>query len=114
MLNFLRRKPIDNEHVKINPAEFGGGRKEPYTNAEIVYRMCSKKGCLRGSYSTWQACADKNLHRPLCAEHDIELNKTALLWFGDPEWQEKIIAYAARVQSEIDRKLELLWLPPNE
>jgi hypothetical protein len=40
----------------------------------------------------------------------VELNRKALEWWGDPDWEEKIVAYANAVQSEMDRPLELDWL----
>lgn len=31
-------------------------------------------------------------------------------WWGDPDWEAKIVAYANDVQAELDRPLELPWL----
>jgi len=103
----IRRKE---EFVKRSAEEFGGGRKAPYSISAIRSRMCSRAGCTRMSFATWQACCDDRLYRPICAECDIELNRTVLEWWGDPDWERKIVEYANGVQADLDRLLELDWL----
>ncbi len=67
------------------------GRKEPYTVEGIKRLGCVR--CGKQAYSTWQACADKRMHRPLCKKCDIALNALVLRWMGFDDWQEKIAEY---------------------
>lgn len=95
-------------------AAFGGGRRKPYTAAGIRRLPCSRAGCTRQAHAQWSACADGNLQRPLCAECDVDLNRQALCWWGDPDWKRKIVAYANRVQDDAGRPLDLPWLERDE
>ena len=73
------------------------GRKEPYTLKGISRLRCVR--CGERAQFQWNACADRNLWRPLCAECDIGLNEMALKYVGDPDADEKIGKYAALVRS---------------
>jgi len=101
---------------KTDPAEFGGGRRRGYyTLAEIMSVLCSVAGCGRAGYATWGGCADDNVQRPFCAEHDIALNWQVLVWTGDPDREEKITRYANRVEAQLleraGRRLDDTALP---
>lgn len=68
------------------------GRRQPYTDVGIRRLKCVK--CGDPARFQWNACADGNLWRPLCARCDVELNRIVLTWIGDPDADEKITAYA--------------------
>ena len=95
--------------VKTDPAQFGGGRPlwKPYTQAGIERLLCSYAGCGQRAYAAWGACADDNVHRPMCPEHDYACNVAALWMSGDPEADEKLDRYGAQVEEAIGRKLDL-------
>jgi hypothetical protein len=66
--------------VKLNPAEFGGGRRRGYyTQAEIEQLLCCRAGCGRFAIASWGACCDGNVQRPFCPECDLELNWQCLI-----------------------------------
>lgn len=97
--------------VKTDPMEFGGGKtRGVYTQGEVERRLCSRAGCWRMAHACWSGCADDNVQRPLCAECDIDLNRQVLQWWGDPEWEARITAYANGVQAEVERDLDVPWL----
>ncbi len=59
------------------------GRRKPYTQLGIVRMTCCVRGCRRKAKFQWQICADRNIWRPLCAKHDVELNTMVMRWaFG--------------------------------
>lgn len=93
--------------LKRRPEQFGGGRHRPYTPAGVHRLLCSVAGCSRRAHAQWSACADGNVHRPLCPEHDVELNALALEWWGDPDRTTKIAAYRAQMEAEIGDLLDL-------
>jgi hypothetical protein len=68
------------------------GRKTPYT--EIGIRRMSCVRCGKRASSQWQVCADGNTYRPLCSECDILVNRLVLIFMRDPDWKEKVAAYA--------------------
>lgn len=106
---FLR--PDDELPLKVDPARFGGGKRRGiYTRGELADRLCSRAGCGRRAHATWAGCADSNVLRPLCAECDIELNRLAQQWWGDPAWEQVIVRYANEVADEVDRSLDVPWL----
>lgn len=97
--------------VKTDPAGFGGGRRyPPYTQRGLARLLCSKAGCGRRASAGWSGCADGNITRPLCPECDVDLNYLVLLWWGDPDADVKIVAYANKVEADVGRKLDLPWL----
>lgn len=58
-------------------------RRTPYTTKGIRRMRCIR-GCGRPGEYQWQICADRNVWRVLCAEHDVELNEMVMRWaFGD-------------------------------
>jgi hypothetical protein len=60
------------------------GRRKPYTQRGIERLTCCIQGCTNKAKFTWSICADKNLLRPLCAEHDVALNEMAMRFaFGN-------------------------------
>lgn len=69
------------------------GRRAPYTCIGIERLPCVR--CGHPAYHSWQACADKRLHRPLCIPCDVELNEIVLRWVGDPDAETKLAAYRA-------------------
>lgn len=94
---------------KTDPAQFGGGRPhcKPYTQVGIERLLCSFAGCWRNAYAAWGACADDNIHRPMCPEHDYACNVAALAMSGDPDAEEKLVDYARGLQEDIGRELDL-------
>lgn len=92
---------------KTDPAAFGGGRRRPYTVAGIHRLLCSVRGCGRQAWATWSGCADDNMHRPLCPEHDVELNAIASRWWGDPEAEAKLEHYRQLVEDDVGDALAL-------
>lgn len=87
--------------------QFGGGRSRGvYLNEEIVEFLCSVAGCGAHAHASWAGCADNNIMRPLCPEHDVQLNVIALLWWGDPAAATKIDEYVQAIESDIGRRVE--------
>jgi hypothetical protein len=70
------------------------GRRRPYTDAGVRRLKCVR--CPRRAHATWQICSDGNLHRPLCVECDIELNRMVLAWVKHPLAKQLGDAYEAR------------------
>jgi hypothetical protein len=67
------------------------GRKRPYTEIELRRLRCVR--CGEKATHQWQICSDGNIHRPICANCDIELNEMVLRWVGFPDWREKMENY---------------------
>ena len=61
------------------------GRSKPYTEIGIRRVPCAVSGCVSRAEYQWQCCANSNLWMPLCAEHDVDLNRLVLDWMGHPE-----------------------------
>jgi len=100
--------------TKLDPNEFGGGRVGTWINTdEISQYMCSTMGCSRRAYASWAGCADDNVNRPLCPEHDVQLNLLALHWWEAPQWHEKMTDYQEKVERDIGRKLESWCYDPD-
>lgn len=100
-------RPVVDLESKLDPEEFGGGRcVGPYMVGEIEQFMCSVRGCGERSHASWGGCADNNVQRPLCPEHDVQLNELALAWWGDPDAAEKMAEYRAGVEHDIGRELD--------
>jgi len=78
------------------------GRKRPYSEAEITRLPCII--CGAPAFTTWQICADGNLHRPICAEHDVELNAMVLRWAQDPAAETKIAQYRADMEAKTNAR----------
>lgn len=94
---------------KTHPMQYGGGRPHgapPYTRAGIARLLCSFTDCGRPAYASWGACADDNIQRPMCAEHDVAVNGIALIMAGDPSEKLKMHRYIARVEEDIGRPLD--------
>ncbi len=68
------------------------GRKEPYTERGIGRMRCVR--CNEPARFQWSACADNNLWRPICGRCDVQLNKMALTFMGDPQALAKTKVYA--------------------
>ena len=69
------------------------GRRHPYTQRGVERLPCTVAGCQNRAHASWQICADNRLHRPICLDHDIELNRMVLRWMGDPEAETKMATY---------------------
>lgn len=69
------------------------GRREPYTEAGIRRLPCFR--CGQKAHAQWSVCADENLHRPLCIDCDIELNRLTLVWMAHPDRERLMAAYEA-------------------
>lgn len=67
-------------------------RKQPYTERGIRRLKCYR--CKAPASTQWQICADNNVYRPLCEPCDVDLNRTVLVWAGDPEIEQKMEAYS--------------------
>lgn len=108
---YRKFKPDIPAPIKLLPEDFGGGKiRGIYSKEEIKEELCSRAGCGRQAHATWAGCADGNVMRPLCPECDVELNKMAMEWWGDPDWESKIVAYANEVQDEVGRDLSIPWM----
>lgn len=69
-------------------------RRQPYTERGIRRVPCTK--CGKPSAFQWQICADGNVYRGLCAEHDVELNAMVMRWaFGETR-EDAIRRYAEK------------------
>ena len=75
------------------------GRAAPYSARGIRRKRCIR--CQRPAYSTWQVCANNNLHVPVCAACDVELNKLALQFMGLPDWPHLMLVYRGMMQGEL-------------
>lgn len=67
--------------------------------------MCSVADCGERAHASWSGCADQNINRPLCPEHDVQINLLALIWWGDPDWEEKMEKYVLDMEVDIERKV---------
>lgn len=93
--------------TKLDPDEFGGGRIGGYLNYdEISQFMCSVQGCGARSQASWAGCADDNINRPLCPEHDVQLNFIVLFWWGDTDGKKKLDKYVEKMEKEIGREIQ--------
>ena len=90
-LTIRRPNPDNIEHKRH-------GRKEPYTEAGVRRLPCAR--CGRPATHQWQVCSDGNLYRPICKECDILLNKIALWFMQDPDWESKMQAYEEKLDGE--------------
>lgn len=68
-------------------------RRKPYTKEGIKRLKCCVKGCTQRGHASWQVCADGNVFRPICIDHDVELNRMVLAWMGDPDIEAKMEKY---------------------
>lgn len=75
------------------------GKVREYTKAELKRVHCVRCGD-KPCWSSWTACADGGLHRPICMECDILLNRMVLLWMHDPAVRAKIAAYTTKLITE--------------
>jgi hypothetical protein len=92
---------------KLDPDQFGGGRIGGYLSYdEIRNFMCSVQGCGRRAQASWAGCADENINRPLCPEHDVQINFIVLFWWGDPDGKKKLDKYVEKMENEIGREIE--------
>ena len=73
-------------------------RTKPYTAIGIKRVPCSR--CGKPSHASWQACADGRQYRGLCVDCDIRLNSLAMRFMRIPDFEKKIIAYAARMKGK--------------
>ena len=78
------------------------GRREPYTQIGIRRLTCAVHGCENRGEFQWQCCANGNLWTPLCADHDVDLNRLVLDWMGHPDREALMNEYAARVGRQGD------------
>lgn len=69
--------------------------------------MCSYVDCGQRAYAAWGACADGNIHRPMCPEHDYACNLAALWMSGDPDADDKLDSYGLLLEERIGRPLDL-------
>lgn len=93
--------------TKLVPSEFGGGRRGGFLMLhEITQYMCSVAGCDRRAQASWAGCADQNINRPLCPEHDVQINLMVLYWWGDPNWEKKIREYVVEMEEQAARTVE--------
>lgn len=68
-------------------------RTKPYTAEGIKRVNCCVKGCTQKAHAQWQICADSHVYRPICLDHDVELNRMTLEWIGDPDVEAKMTKY---------------------
>lgn len=70
------------------------GRRKPYTSIGIGRLPCFR--CGEKADQQWQICADNNLHRPVCVDCDIALNKLVLQFMGFENITELMKKYRER------------------
>lgn len=100
--------------TKLKAEEFGGGRYGNFLLAdEISQYMCSVKNCGARAHASWSGCADENINRPLCPEHDVQINLLALFWWGDPRWEDKIKEYVEGMEKDIGRSIQESYYSPD-
>lgn len=73
----------------------GVERKRPYTARQLKGCKCFR--CGDSAEYQWNACADGNTWRPLCAKCDLGLNVLVLKWLGFKDWRRKIAEYAKSI-----------------
>lgn len=73
-------------------------RRTPYTATGIRRAKCCK--CGAQGFAEWRVCAD-GVHRVVCREHDLELNRIGLEWLHPPkEAARKLRVYIERQKLE--------------
>jgi hypothetical protein len=72
-------------------------RKKPYTARGIKRVPCSRHGCGKPGYASWNICSDGGQMRVFCAECDVGMNELAMRYaFGDTR-EDDLAAYRAKV-----------------
>lgn len=75
-------------------------RKRPYTALGVTRLKCAVRGCKRRAVHQWQICADRRVFRPICAEHDIGINRLVMRYVFGRTRETDMAVYAAKVRSE--------------
>lgn len=72
-------------------------RRTPYTKEGIKRVKCCVEGCTQRGFASWQVCADKGTFRPVCIDHDVQINRMVMmLMYGPtPEVETIMEGYAA-------------------
>lgn len=68
-------------------------RTKPYTKAGIVRLKCCVKDCKQRAFTQWQICADGRIYRPVCVDHDVQINRIVLELMGVPDIEARMAAY---------------------
>lgn len=79
-------------------------RSRPYTQKQLDSLQCH--ACHAPARFQWNACADGNIWRPLCAGCDVRVNIEVLKVLYPTKWKTKVRAYC----KEINFKLPKEWL----
>lgn len=79
-------------------------RYRAYPQAELEKMKCFR--CGKKAKFQWNACADGNVWRPLCAACDVALNVIVVSWLYPKDWVTKIKAYC--------KSIGFRWKPPTE
>ena len=56
------------------------GRRKSYTQRGIERMTCCVDGCTNKARYEWRICADGNMARPICPDHDVALNQLVMRW----------------------------------
>jgi hypothetical protein len=75
------------------------GRRKDYTAKGIRRLTCCVAGCKNKARFQWSICADRNIKRPICAEHDVALNTMVMRWAWADSREADIAKYRTRVLS---------------
>jgi len=73
------------------------GRRRSYTARGITRLTCCVRGCTNKAKFEWRICADDNLARPICSEHDVALNTLVMRWAFQNTREPDIARYRQRV-----------------
>jgi len=76
------------------------GKKTEYTDTELKNQKCEVEGCSQPARYQWNCCADSNIWRRLCSDHDLELNVQLMTFMKVKGWKAKLKRYAAIVKRD--------------
>lgn len=79
-------------------------RRRPYSDDQLKKMPCHV--CGKPARFQWNACADGNVWRALCAECDVRLNEIVVRFLDPDGWVLKLKAYCKRIKFK--------WKPRSE
>ncbi len=71
-------------------------RGKPYPDSKLYKLDCYV--CGEKAKFQWNACADGNVWRPLCAKHDVLINKAVLQVLYPKDWEVKLKEYCEDIE----------------
>lgn len=79
-------------------ANWASQRKHPYTALGLSRLKCI--ACDQPAVAQFQVCADGNVYRPVCSEHDRQINSAVLCLMGHPDVDTVMREYMEVTDSE--------------